>query len=92
MDTGYQVHLVNTTAVRQYEGLKHRDDHTDSRWFAHLLRLRVLPQVGRTIKGTQLFGAGTRSYPFQLMGVGYGYCYEFLGVVLWFLVQQAVDQ
>ena len=35
MEAGYQVHLANTAAVKQYEGLKHGDDHTDSRWLAH---------------------------------------------------------
>ncbi len=44
MDAGYPVHLVNTVAVKQYEGLKHGDDHTDARWLAHLLRLGILPQ------------------------------------------------
>ena len=44
MEAGYQVHLVNTAAVKQYEGLKHGDDHTDSRWLAHLLRLGILPE------------------------------------------------
>ena len=44
MDAGYPVHLVNTAAVKQYEGLKHGDDHTDARWLAHLLRLGILPQ------------------------------------------------
>ena len=43
MDTGYQVHLVNTAAVKQYEGLKHTDDDTDAFWLAHLLRLGILP-------------------------------------------------
>ncbi|MCP4410096.1 MAG: IS110 family transposase, partial [Gammaproteobacteria bacterium] len=44
MDASYQVHLVNTAAVKQYEGLKYSDDHSDSRWLAHLLRLDILPQ------------------------------------------------
>ena len=44
MEAGYRVHLVNTAAVKQYEGLKHGDDHTDSRWLAHLLRLGILPE------------------------------------------------
>lgn len=44
MEAGYKVHLVNTAAVKQYEGLKHGDDHTDSRWLAHLLRLGILPE------------------------------------------------
>lgn len=43
MEADYRVHLVNTAAVKQYEGLKHGDDHTDSRWLAHLLRLGILP-------------------------------------------------
>ncbi|MCP4992372.1 MAG: IS110 family transposase, partial [Gammaproteobacteria bacterium] len=44
MEAGYQLHLVNTAAVKQYEGLKYSDDHSDSRWLAHLLRLDILPQ------------------------------------------------
>ncbi len=43
MDAGYRVHLVNTCAVKQYKGLKHTDDDTDTFWLAHLLRLGVLP-------------------------------------------------
>ena len=43
MDAGYRVHLVNTCAVKQYEGLKHTDDDTDAFWLAHLLRLGILP-------------------------------------------------
>ena len=43
MDAGYQVHLVNTAAVKQYEGLKHTDDDTDTFFLAHLLRLGILP-------------------------------------------------
>jgi len=43
MDAGYQVHLVNTAAVKQYEGLKYTDDDTDAYWLAHLLRLGILP-------------------------------------------------
>ena len=44
MEVGYQVHLVNTAAIKQYEGLKHGDDHTDSHWLAHVLRLGILPE------------------------------------------------
>ena len=44
MEAGYQVHLVNTAAVKQYEGLKYTDDHSDSRWLAHLFRLGILPE------------------------------------------------
>ena len=35
--------LVNTAAVRQYEGLKHTDDEHDAFWLAHLMRLGILP-------------------------------------------------
>ncbi len=44
MAEGYKVHLANTAAIQQYEGLKYTDDHSDARWLAHLLRLGVLPQ------------------------------------------------
>ena len=44
MDHGYDVRLVNTAAVPQYEGLKHGNDHTDARHLAHLLRLGILPE------------------------------------------------
>ena len=40
---GYPVHLVNTLAAQQYQGLKHTDDKTDARWLAHMLRLGILP-------------------------------------------------
>ena len=43
MDTGYEVRLVNTTAVQQYSGLKHTDDEHDAFWLAHLMRLGILP-------------------------------------------------
>ena len=43
MDAGYRVHLVNTAAVKQYEGLKYTDDDSDAFWLAHLLRLGILP-------------------------------------------------
>ena len=44
MGQGYRVHLANTAAIQQYEGLKYTDDHSDARWLAHLLRLGVLPE------------------------------------------------
>jgi transposase len=44
MGEGYQLHLANTAAIQQYEGLKYSDDHSDARWLAHLLRLGVLPE------------------------------------------------
>jgi len=40
---GYALHLVNTTAVQTYSGLKYTDDKHDARWLAHLLRLEILP-------------------------------------------------
>jgi transposase len=44
MAAGYVVHLANTAAIKQYEGLKYSDDQSDARWLAHMLRLGVLPQ------------------------------------------------
>jgi transposase len=43
MQSGYEVKLVNTSAVRQYDGLKHSDDRHDAFQLAHLLRLGILP-------------------------------------------------
>lgn len=43
MAAGYQVKLVNTCAVKKYEGLKHADDRHDAFHLAQLLRLGVLP-------------------------------------------------
>ena len=44
MEQGYRVHLANTAAIQQYNGLKYTDDDSDARWLAHLLRLGVLPR------------------------------------------------
>jgi len=44
MEAGYQVHLTNTWAAKQYEGLKYSDDRHDARWLAHLLSLGILPE------------------------------------------------
>ena len=44
MDNGFEVHLANTMAIQQYEGLKHTNDHTDARFLAHLMRLGILPE------------------------------------------------
>jgi transposase len=41
---GYRVHLANTSAIKQYDGLKHRGDESDARHLAHLLRLGLLPE------------------------------------------------
>ena len=43
MDAGYSVSLVNTCAIKQYEGLKHTDDKYDAYWLAHLMQLGILP-------------------------------------------------
>jgi len=43
MEAGYSVDLVNTSAVRKYEGLKYVDDQHDARWLARLLHLGILP-------------------------------------------------
>ena len=44
MEQGHKMHLANTAAIQQYEGLKYTDDNSDERWLAHLLRLGVLPE------------------------------------------------
>ena len=44
MEKGHRVHLANTAAIQQYEGLKYTDDNSDARWLAHLFRLGVLPE------------------------------------------------
>jgi len=43
MEAGYKVKLVNTAAVKVYDGLKYTGDEHDARHLAHLLRLGVLP-------------------------------------------------
>jgi len=40
----YEVRLANTTASRQYSGLKHTDDDTDAFWLADLQRLGLLKE------------------------------------------------
>lgn len=40
---GFQVHLANTAAIKQYDGLKHRGDESDARHLAHVFRLGLLP-------------------------------------------------
>ena len=45
MEAGYRLHLANTAAIVQYEGLKYGDDDTDACWLAKLLRLGLLPEV-----------------------------------------------
>jgi len=40
---GFQAHLANTAAIKQYDGLKHGGDEADARHLAQLLRLGILP-------------------------------------------------
>lgn len=44
MTRDYRVHLANTVAIEQYNGLKYRDDASDARWLAKLLWLGQLPE------------------------------------------------
>ena len=44
MEKGYRLHLANTAAIQQYNGLKYTDADSDARWLAHLLRLGTLPE------------------------------------------------
>jgi transposase len=43
-DNGYQVHLANPSAIKQYEGMKHTDDQWDAFWLAHMYRLDLLAE------------------------------------------------
>ncbi len=43
MENGYRVELVNTAAVKQYDGIKYNGDHQDAFHLAHLMRLGILP-------------------------------------------------
>lgn len=42
-EQGFDVQLVNTAAVKQYDGLKYIGDHQDAFHLAHLMRLGILP-------------------------------------------------
>ena len=44
MGEGYRVHLANPSAIKQYEGLKHKDDNDEALWLGNLLRLGILPE------------------------------------------------
>jgi transposase len=44
VDAGFTVHLANTAAIKQYEGIKYTDDGSDACLLAHLLRLGILPE------------------------------------------------
>lgn len=43
IEQGYELKLVNTSAVAQYNGIKHTNDQTDAFHLAHLMRLGILP-------------------------------------------------
>ena len=36
LEADYRVHLANTAAIQQYEGLKYTDDRSGARWLARL--------------------------------------------------------
>ena len=42
-EQGYDLQLVNTAAVKQYDGLKYSGDHQDAFHLAHLMRIGILP-------------------------------------------------
>jgi len=42
-DHGFNVQLVNTAAVKQYDGLKCSEDYREAHHLAHLMRLGILP-------------------------------------------------
>jgi transposase len=44
LDAGYPVHLANPAAMKEYKGLKHKDDKKSALWLANLLRLKILPE------------------------------------------------
>jgi len=43
MAAGFEVRLAHTGALPEYAGLKYRNDFSDARYLAHLLRLGILP-------------------------------------------------
>jgi transposase len=44
IEEGFRVHLANTTAIQQYQGIKYTDDDIDATWLAQMLRLNLLPE------------------------------------------------
>jgi transposase len=42
-DVGFDVHLANTAAIKQYQGIKHTNDESDATWLAQMLRMKLLP-------------------------------------------------
>ncbi len=43
-EAGYKMHLANPAAIKQYEGIKHSDDKSDTFWLAQMLMLGILPE------------------------------------------------
>jgi len=43
-EAGYEVHLANPSANKQYEGIKHTNDFSDAFFLAELLRLDILEE------------------------------------------------
>jgi transposase len=41
---GFRLHLANTAAIKQYEGLKYAGDEHDAVFLAHVFRLGLLPE------------------------------------------------
>jgi transposase len=41
---GFDMHLANTAAIKQYEGLKYAGDERDAVFLAHVFRLGLLPE------------------------------------------------
>ena len=56
MEKEHRVHLANTAAIQQYEGLKYTDDDSDARWLAHLFRLGVLRNEANRCEGIPCIG------------------------------------
>src|SRR5204863_2586746 len=50
MDKGHQIHLANTAAIQQYEGLKYTDDHSDARWLGVLPQGYIYPKEERAVR------------------------------------------
>ncbi|MCP3715440.1 IS110 family transposase [Paraburkholderia sp. CNPSo 3281] len=44
MAAGFAVHLANTAAIKQHEGLKYAGDERDAVFLAHIFRLGLLPE------------------------------------------------
>ena len=44
MASGFEVHLANPAAIKQYEGSKYAGDEHDAVFLAHVFRLGLLPE------------------------------------------------